>query len=64
MGPTDTYCMRGRDTRVTPLGNDFDPNIKIALLADRWKGEHGAIGLSYFTYQHGLELWFKSGCIR
>jgi len=49
---------------VTPLGNDFDPNIKITLLPDRWRSERGTIGVIHSTYQYDFELWFKSGRIR
>ena len=64
MDLSDTHCMQGRDTRVTPFGRDFDPNIKIPFLPNRWKSEGGAIGISHFTYRQGLEIWFKSGHIR
>jgi len=34
---------------VTAFGKNFYSNIKITLLSDRWKSEHGTMGVSDFT---------------
>ena len=61
MGPADTYCMRGRDARVTTFGKDFDANVEITPLSGRWSSERGAEGVSHSTYQKVLNFASSRG---